>query len=173
MPIFRKEKTCRIFIEVLKQAREKFPFKLIGYVIMPDHFHMIVNPLDCKISKWLHKIRGLSAKRIIGWLKENNFQISLEKIKLKGQQKRNHRYAIWQKNPSVIDLESDKFLRQKLWYIHMNPVRADLCTHPKDWKWSSYCAYLPKYEGEIPIEIDKQPYWSEEEFAEYKQDLSV
>jgi hypothetical protein len=38
-----------------------------------------------------------------------------------------------------------------------------LCEHPADWKWSSYRAYLPHKVGEVPIEIDWQAYWKDEE----------
>ena len=48
----------------------------------------------------------------------------------------------------------------------MNPVRAGFCEHPKDWKWSSYNAYLPKYDSDIPIEVDLRAYWREGEFRE-------
>lgn len=173
VPVFQQNKTCEIFVNVLKETKEMFPYKLVGYVVMPDHFHAIVNPIDSKISVWLHKIRGLVAKRIIEYLKENNFRSSLNKIRLTHPQKKNHKFAVWQKDQSVIDLESHKFLRQKLWYIHMNPVKAGLCEHPKDWKWSSYCAYLPNYKGEIPVEVDIQPYWFDEEFEEYKEKNSL
>jgi hypothetical protein len=45
----------------------------------------------------------------------------------------------------------------------MNPVRAGLCKHPVEWKWSSYRAYLPHEPGSVPIEIDPIAYWTEEE----------
>jgi len=45
----------------------------------------------------------------------------------------------------------------------MNPVRAGLCKHPAEWKWSSYRAYLPHESGTVPIEMDWRGYWSEEE----------
>ena len=170
LPIFRTDKTCRIFIDILTELKEKHPFKLIGYVIMLDHFHLIVNPLECDISVILRKLKGKSVKLIIDWLKEENHQKSLEKLRLKIK---NREYAVWQKDSSVIDLFSHKFLRQKLKYIHNNPVKAKFCEHPKDWKWSSYCAYLPDYKGDIPLNIDIQAYWKDEEFLKFDDVASV
>ena len=46
-------------------------------------------------------------------------------------------------------------------YVHLNPVRAGLCDHPAKWKWSSYHAYLKKPLYDIPIEPDRNGYWSE------------
>ena len=166
VPIFRSEKSCEIFVEQLNEVREKFPYKLIGYVVMPDHFHLIVNLKDDDAEKFLLRLRGLSARKIIYWLKEENYISSLEKLKLKFEQKRQHKYAVWQKKPTIIELYSHKFLRQKLNYIHLNPVRAKLCEHPADWKWSSCRAYLPHKPGEVPIEIDWQAFWKEEELEE-------
>ena len=165
-PVFRGEKACEIFVEQLGEVREKFPYKLIGYVVMPDHFHLIVNLKDDDVSKYLLRLRGLSARKIIAWLKDGNYVSSLEKLKLRFPQKRQHRYAVWQKKPMVIELYSHKFLRQKLNYIHLNPVRAGLCKHPAEWKWSSSRAYLPHKSGEVPIEIDWQAFWKEEELED-------
>jgi len=66
---------------------------------------------------------------------------------------------------SAIDIWSRKFIRQKLNYIHNNPVRAGLCDHPAKWRWSSYRAYLSHRPGEVPIEIDQRWLWSEEELC--------
>ncbi|MBK8810935.1 MAG: transposase [Acidobacteria bacterium] len=154
VPVFRSKTACEIFISQLKEVKEKFPFKLIGYVLMPDHFHILVKLEDNDPEKFMLRLRGLSARKIIDWLKEKEFWDSLLRLKLKVPQKRRYRYAVWQKNPTIIEIWSPKFLRQKLDYIHMNPVRAGLCEHPRDWKWSSYNAYQPHEPGTVPIEID-------------------
>jgi putative transposase len=163
VPVFRSDEACQIFVDVLREVREKFPYKLIGYVLMPDHVHAIVNNGINTISEWLHRVRGNSARKILAWLRDERLLMSLKKLELANPQKRQHTHAVWQKDPSVIDLWSPKFVRQKLNYLHLNPVRAGLCEHPADWKWSSYRAYLPHKVGEVPIEIDWQAYWKDEE----------
>jgi hypothetical protein len=50
-------------------------------------------------------------------------------------------------------------------YLHLNPVRAGLCKHPSEWKWSRYRAYLPHDIGEVPIEVDWRAYWKEDELV--------
>ncbi|HJZ82233.1 MAG TPA: transposase [Pyrinomonadaceae bacterium] len=165
VPIFKSERACEIFVDVLGEVRQRFPYKLIGYVLMPDHVHAIINTQTANISQWLHKVRGNSAKRILAWLREDRHLLSLKKLALNPPQKRRHTHAVWQKDPSVIDLWSPKFIRQKLNYLHLNPVRAGLCNHPADWKWSSFRAYLPHKQGDVPIEIDWQGYWKDEELT--------
>jgi putative transposase len=164
LPIFKNETICRIFIEALKTTREKHPFKLIGYVVMPDHVHLIVNPRGCNIEVVGKELKGASARRIICWLKENEYYSSLEKLKLTASKKRGHTFCVWQRRVLSVDLWSHKFILQKLSYVHLNPVRAGLCDHPAKWKWSSYNSYLPKSEAAIPIDPDKQGYWTKVDF---------
>lgn len=163
--VFRSDRACEIFVRTLDEVRAIFPYKLVGYVIMPDHAHAIVNNASGTISDWLMRVRGNSAREILGWLRENGHVQSLKKLALTPPQKRNHTHAVWQKDPSVIDLWSPKFIRQKLNYLHLNPVRAGLCEHPAQWKWSSCMAYLPHKPGDVPMEIDWQGYWEDEMFA--------
>ena len=66
---------------------------------------------------------------------------------------------------SAVDIWSRRFIRQKLHYIHMNPVRAGLCKHPGEWRWSSYNAYLTHEPGSVPIEVDHRWLWTEEELS--------
>ncbi len=164
VPIFKSEKICGIFADALKTVKEKYPFKLIGYVIMPDHIHLIVNPVGCNIEFIGKELKGISANKTIKWLKESDYILSLEKLRLKNTRKRNHSYCVWQKKVKSVDLWSHKLILQKLNYVHLNPVRAGLCDHPAKWKWSSYNAYLRKTEMEIPIMPDKKGYWTEDDF---------
>lgn len=165
VPVFKSDYACEVFVRILKEVRAIYPYKLVGYVIMPDHVHAIVNNATGTISDWLRRVRGNSAREILAWLREERHLLSLKKLALNPPQKRNHSHAVWQKDPSVIDLWSPKFIRQKLNYLHLNPVRAGLCEHPADWKWSSYRAYLPHNAGDVPIEIDGRAYWKEEALA--------
>jgi putative transposase len=169
IPVFRYGWTCHHLIAVLAEVRRRFPYKLVAYVIMPDHFHAIVNPIDADISKWLLRVRGNTARNIINELKSGREIDKLASLNLESPQKRNHRYALWQKDPFVVDLISHKFLIQKSGYIHANPVRAGLIDHPAKWQWSSYHAYPPHAPGDIPIEVDRKPYWTEEELDNYQR----
>ena len=162
VPVFRSDRACEILVTTLQEVRQRYPYKLVGYVIMPDHVHAIVNRSVDTISEWLRRVRGNSARQILSWLRTEQHLMSLQKLQLAVPQKRNHTHAVWQKDPSVIDLWSPKFVRQKLNYLHLNPVRASLCEHPADWKWSSYRAYLRHSAGDVPLEVDWQAYWKEE-----------
>lgn len=164
-PVFRSEKACSLFIDALAKTREKEPFKLIGYVVMPDHIHLLANPLALDISVVVGRLKGRAAVAILGWLRTERHSTSLAKLALQRPLKSGQTHAVWMKEFSAVDIWSRKFIRQKLHYIHMNPVRAGLCDHPGKWRWSSYDAYLPHEPGTVPIEIDKRWLWSEEELS--------
>ena len=66
---------------------------------------------------------------------------------------------------SAVDIWSRRFIRQKLHYIHMKPVRAGLCKHPGEWRWSSYNAYFAHEPGSVPIEVDQRWLWTEDELS--------
>jgi putative transposase len=171
VPVFRRQEACKTLIEVFEEVRSRFPYKLVAYVIMLDHFHFVVNPIDGDISKLLLRIRGNAARRLIDSFVSNNDTALLRRLALSSRQKGNHQYSVWQKNPLVVNLESNKFILQKTGYIHNNPVRARLVDHPAKWKWSSYHALLPHEQSDVPIEMDKCPYWTDEELANHQYDV--
>jgi REP element-mobilizing transposase RayT len=165
VPVFSSEHCCSLFIEALAETRLKDPFKLIGYVIMPDHFHLLANPLKMNISNLIGKLKGRTASRILKWLRNESKVSALTKLELTKPLASGQTHAVWLKDFSAIDIFSSKFIRQKLNYIHMNPVRAGLCDHPAKWRWSSFHAYLPHEPGSVPIEIDWRWRWAADEIA--------
>jgi REP element-mobilizing transposase RayT len=165
VPVFRGVNACSLLIDALAATRMNDPFKLIGYVIMPDHFHMLANPLGLDISVVTGRFKGRSASSILKWLRAERHSLSLAKLTLPVALESGQTHAVWLKEFSAIDIWSHKFIRQKLHYIHMNPVRAGLVDHPAKWRWSSYHACFPHEPGSIPIEIDWRWLWTKEELS--------
>jgi REP element-mobilizing transposase RayT len=129
---------------------------------MPDHFHLLANPLCLDISVIAGSLKGRAASLILAWLRDEQ-QVSLVKLKLARPMKSGQTHAVWQQDFSAVDIWSRKFIRQKLNYVHNNPVRAGLVDHPGKWRWSSYRAYFPHQPGEVPIEVDQRWLWTDEE----------
>lgn len=111
-----------LFIEALATTREKEPFKLIGYVLMPDHFHLLANPLCLDISVIAGRLKGRAASLILAWLRDEQHLEPLAKLKLARPLRSGQTHAVWQQDFSDIDVWSRKFIRQKLIYVHNNPV---------------------------------------------------
>ncbi|MEP6708201.1 MAG: transposase [Pyrinomonadaceae bacterium] len=165
VPMFRDDHACSLFIDALAKTRSTDLFKLIGYVVMPDHFHLLANPLRLDISTVVGRLKGRAASSILKWLRAEEHEASLAKQALAQPLKSGQTHAVWLQDFSAIDIWSPKFIRQKLHYIHMNPVRAGLCDHPARWPWSSYHAYLPHEAGSVPIEMDQRWLWTENELT--------
>ncbi len=163
--LFQDDQLCSLFVEALSETRTKDPFKLIGYVVMPDHFHLLANPIELNITRTVGKLKGRSAMKILKSLRAENKVDVLDRLELPRPLSSGQTHAVWLQDFSSIDIWSHKFIRQKLYYIHMNPVRAGFCDHPAKWRWSSYHAYLPHEPGSVPIEVDWRWLWSAEEFA--------
>lgn len=166
LAIFKNEFACEIFVKVLEELREVHKLKVPGYVLMPDHVHMLLNPLDVKIGVVMRKLKGKTGRLIVDWIKENGRNDSLASLSIKHRTNRQD-FAVWQRDYSSIDISSPKFFAQKLTYIHKNPVAAGLCAEPGDWKYSSFRSYQPHEPGEVPFEIDKNPLWNHLEIEEF------
>lgn len=164
-PVFMDEECCTLFIEALSDTRAKNPFKLVGYVLMPDHFHLLANPIELNITTVVGKLKGRAASQILKLLRAKDRTRTLKRLQLLRPLASGQTHAVWLQDFSSIDIWSHKFIRQKLDYIHMNPVRAGLCDHPAKWRWSSYHAYLPHETGSVPIEIDWRWLWTADDFA--------
>ena len=65
LPVFTDPNCCTSFLEKLSELNRDWPCKLITYVLMPDHFHMIVNPRDGQIKEFTGHLKAVSAKAIV------------------------------------------------------------------------------------------------------------
>ena len=75
IPIFKQEKCCQAFIDVCVELLQSWPSKLIVFVIMPDHFHLIVNPRGGDIQGFAGALKSLTAREIIAITKDVRFEL--------------------------------------------------------------------------------------------------
>ncbi|MCB9113913.1 MAG: transposase [Caldilinea sp.] len=120
-PIFQHEQHIALLRSVLHHVKKHHPFHMIAYVFLPEHFHLLLRPLDdatfSDVMQSLKRNFTLDYKTMIGI---------------------NGRMKFWQKGfwDHVIRDEDD--FSNHLDYIHYNPVHHGLVTHPEDWPHSSY-----------------------------------
>jgi len=130
IPVFKQEACCQSFIDTCAKLLKDWPCKLIAYVLMPDHLHLIVNPQDGRIKEFTGKLKSLSAKAIIEVAQGIDFKLDSEGS-----------HNVWQESFKAIPLWSVWMIWQKINYIHANPVRAGLVKSAKDYRWSSFRAF--------------------------------
>lgn len=149
---FKNEKCCLILLEELDFYRKKLGFKVLGYVIMPDHPHCLIwwdaeKYPELTISKIMQGIKGSAARRIIDYHKtvgrsEHLLRPGWEQM-LPATHSATHshcrglKYQIWQPDFYDFNIYTEQKFREKLDYIHDNPRRAGLCQNPEDYRWSS------------------------------------
>ena len=152
LPIFRSDKIKQVVCDAYAEARNTHGILILAYVIMPDHVHTLVYS-DREMKEVLKLLNGISARRIIQYLKENNFESSL--FKLRGEtRERNHKHSVWQHHPDSLEIFGEDTFRQKVEYIHMNPVRAGLVSDPLAYRFSSRRQWTGGRVGDEPLLTD-------------------
>jgi putative transposase len=133
-----EEKQKLIVINSLKYLVETSEIVIYGYVIMSNHIHVIWHAIGAKINEQLQRsLLKFTADEFKKELTVNNVQFLAEFL----VNKKDRNYQFWKRDSMRIDLYSEKFFRQKLEYVHMNPVRAGLCALPEEYLYSSATFY--------------------------------
>jgi REP element-mobilizing transposase RayT len=150
---FYNERYCLLFLQAVQELKETRPFKLIAYVLMPDHSHVIVNPRDGRITDLTGALKGLSARYIIDVAPPGEFL--LEQPAANGAT-----HQMWQDSFKSLALWSNWMIWQKINYIHNNPVKAGLVKSAEDYRWSSFRAF---YSGSgEPLPVDRDWWWADD-----------
>lgn len=116
--VFPKEGDFAAFVELMAQANERVPMRILGYALLPNHFHLVLWPRDDgDLSRWMQ------------WL-------------LTTHVRRYHRHYhgsghVWQGRFKAFPIQQDHHLLTVLRYVERNPLRAKLVRRAERWAWSS------------------------------------
>jgi len=155
LPLFKHPTFIIPLIDSLNYYRYKYRFKILGYVIMPDHIHLIVWPQDQPaISEFMRDFKKFTAVRLIRQAEVENASAILQAFANAGEATKRCDHKIWQDSYWDTNIFTERFLRQKLHYIHRNPVRANLVANPAEYPYSSYRNYALNDESLIAIDRD-------------------
>ena len=135
LPVFRTDALKEITCNAIDEARNSAGFLLFGYVIMIDHLHLLTS-CPSSTADVLRVLKGITARRVIDYLKQNNHLRSLAKLQHQ-ERNRNYKYSLWQTEKNVLPIFSEGMFMEKLNYIHQNPVRAGLVKQATEYRWSS------------------------------------
>lgn len=126
----------KIFINHLKFLCEKYQIGILGYVLMPEHVHLVLYPQsDLPIGRIIGEIKSKSAREILNLIRKRNNSI-LNKLRT------GDKMRFWQKRCYDHNCRTPKTVIEKIIYCHKNPVTRGLVNSPKDWIWSSYRWYM-------------------------------
>ena len=152
LPVFGSDQIKLITCAALDEARRSGKFALYAYVIMPDHLHVITDSV-LSPSKTLQFINGITSRRIISYLKENDFKTSLAKLRHEVRRRR-YAYSLWDHHPDARLLLSETMLMQRVHYTHQNPVRAGLVQRAEEYRWSSIRCWTGNVLDHEPLLMD-------------------
>jgi REP-associated tyrosine transposase len=138
IPVFSQDSCCHGFFDILADLRYQWPCKLIAYVLMPEHIHLIVNPREGDIKGFVGALKSRTAKRLVDITADNRFV--RERPDADGSI-----HQVWQESFKALPLWSAWMIWQKINYIHNNPVKAGLVTSARDYRWSSFRAFYFEY----------------------------
>jgi len=128
-----------IIIDSLKFLVTDKRIDLNAFVVMSNHIHLIWQPLDgftpSDIQASFMKYTGQQLKRSL--IKNDTEALASFKVN-----KYDREYQIWKREPLSIELISGDLFKQKLEYLHYNPVKAGLCEKPEDYYYSSARFYF-------------------------------
>ena len=153
--IFRSAAHCIAFLEELQSIRQKHESRLICFVVMLDHFHLIVNPRDGNIKSWIHELKSLSARRLVE-INPPGLFATKEEVN-----------QVWQESFKTQRLWRGWMIWQKINYIHNNPLKAGLVDSAGDYPWSSFRNFY-QLESEALLYVDHE-WWYEDDMAKQKE----
>lgn len=138
-PVFEEDQYCDILIRNIKHYQKGYKFTALGYVIMPTHFHWIVevNPKYGTISSIMRDIKKFCAWDIMEQLKKNQRDDLLGIFIREAKSYRFHKRKFWMERFDDEVVRNNGMFRTKIEYMHNNPVKAGLVELPVDYKYSS------------------------------------
>ena len=116
---------------------EKYKSCILGYVIMPNHIHLILYFREQnQLSNWMRDLKKYTAYRIRLQIEQAGEIQLLNKLRLP---RRKSVFKVWEDRFDDVAMKTSKVLLVKMNYIHTNPLQAhwNLVNKPEDWKYSS------------------------------------
>ncbi|HVP44567.1 MAG TPA: transposase [Terriglobales bacterium] len=135
-PYLSGPRVAELFVRCLEQIRKRYGFRVYGYVVMPEHVHLLVSEPDVHLlSTAIQALKIAVSRRAssAGWRQPQPF---------------------WQKRYYDHNVRNAVSFENKLRYLHRNPVTRGLCKDPFDWPWSSFRHYWRAERGVVEIESE-------------------
>ena len=146
LPFLGSARSRDAFLMILEQTRQRYRFVVVGYVVMPEHIHLLLTEPEVGTpSTVMQVLKQRTARALLPERKPRNpRQPSLFEDEPK-------RRAFWQARSYDFNVWTTKKRVEKLRYMHRNPVKRGLVESPEQWRWSSYRFYLLDEAGAVRV----------------------
>jgi REP element-mobilizing transposase RayT len=152
LPVFTRSDAAQIILNSWKFLQENGRLNLFGYVVLENHVHLVAAADD--LSKEIGDFKSYTARQIIDLLECRGEKSVLQQLQeFKAHHKTDRTYQLWQEGSHPQQIQDDRMMRQKLDYIHYNPVRRGYVDDPVHWRYSSARNYAG-LAGLLPVTTD-------------------
>jgi REP-associated tyrosine transposase len=150
VPLLGSVRSRNIFVQILGEVRDRYGFALVGYVVMPEHIHLLISePVKGTPSTVMQVLKQRESRRL---RRKPRISRTSRQLKLPFREVHDFLAQFWQPRFYDFNLWSQNKFVEKLHYMHLNPVKRRLVSHPKDWPWSSFSFYERKEHGLVRID---------------------
>ena len=148
LPLLRLVRARNVFVHILGEVRDRYGFSLVGYVVMPEHIHLLIGePVRGTPSTVIQVLKQCVSRRLRCKRRAPAGQLNL--IFANGE---DSLPRFWQRRFYDFNAWTLKKRVEKLHYMHMNPLKRKLVDHPKAWPWSSFSFYSNLKNGLIRVD---------------------
>ena len=158
-PFLRDDRAKSWVLDAIVRAKEKHPFDVWAWCLMPTHVHLLIFPCPFEkppVANILRSIKLPVSQAAIAWAKR--FAPDQIDLMLDRQPSGVASHRFWQRGGGYDrNLDSDRTLWKMIDYIHANPVVEGLCRHPSDWPWSSAITYEDRSCGKLALQLQRLP----------------
>ena len=147
LPLLGTVRARNLFVKMLGEVRARYDFLQVGYVVMPEHVHLLIGePKKGTPSTVLQVLK----QRVSRQMRRRRRRVSTAQMALPFADTGAPRF--WQPRFYDFNVWSAKKKKEKLDYMHMNPVKRGLVKNPADWVWSSFPYYGAGRTGMVPVD---------------------
>jgi putative transposase len=133
-----------LFLEILEEVRQQHRFVVLGYVVMPEHFHLLMSePQVGNPSTAMQSVKQRYAQRVI--------RRSRRRDQAQGSLSEREPMPVWQPRFYDFNVWTEHKRVEKLRYMHRNPVKRGLLPEPEQWPWSSFRYYKYGEAGQVRV----------------------
>jgi REP element-mobilizing transposase RayT len=156
--VFSREQYKELFIESLKYCQDKKGLVLHAWVVMTNHVHLIISSNENKLEHIVRDLKKYTSKQILKAIQESNIESRKEWMlnifSFTGRNNKNNTaFQFWKQDYHPIELDTPEKMKQRLDYLHENPVRGGLVWEPWHYKYSSAIDYYTNEHGLLKVAL--------------------
>jgi REP element-mobilizing transposase RayT len=143
LAVFTRPETVEIVLDSWRFLQREGRLVLYGYVILENHLHWVASAED--LSKEVGDFKSYTARRILDCLERHGAETLLRQLRyFKARHKTDQEYQLWQEGSHPEQIQDEEMMRQKLEYVHNNPVKRGYVDEAVHWRYSSARNYAGK-----------------------------